>query len=228
MEMHQVRYFLAVVQTMNFTRAAEDCHVAQPSLTRAIKFLELELGAELFRRERKLTHLTEFGQRMLPFMRQCYDSAITAKALAKSIRSGAVAPLAIALSRSVNLSILLPALAELSRAFRGLELKFLRGSESEVTEHLKKGDVDLAVAGRLEEKWDRLDAWPLFSEPLVVVVGPDTKLANRDKDEFTRPPQRRILLRPYCETFNRVADLLRSSNAPIVRAHEVVCDDDLL
>ncbi|MGB6791893.1 MAG: LysR family transcriptional regulator, partial [Pseudolabrys sp.] len=40
MEMHQVRYFLAVARTLNFTRAAEECHVAQPSLTRAIKLLE--------------------------------------------------------------------------------------------------------------------------------------------------------------------------------------------
>jgi len=44
MEMHQVRYFLAVCETLNFTRAAEICNVAQPSLTRAIKKLEDELG----------------------------------------------------------------------------------------------------------------------------------------------------------------------------------------
>jgi DNA-binding transcriptional LysR family regulator len=52
MEMHQVRYFLAVARTLNFTRAAEECHVAQPSLTRAIRQLEGELGGDLFRRER--------------------------------------------------------------------------------------------------------------------------------------------------------------------------------
>lgn len=45
MEMHQVRYFLAVAQLLNFTRAAEECNVTQPSLTRAIKQLEAELGA---------------------------------------------------------------------------------------------------------------------------------------------------------------------------------------
>ena len=53
MEMHQVRYFLAVARTLNFTRAAEECNVAQPSLTRAIKLLEGELGGDLFRRERR-------------------------------------------------------------------------------------------------------------------------------------------------------------------------------
>ena len=60
MEMHQIRYFLAVCEELNFTRAAETCHVAQPSLTRAIKLLEEELGGPLFHRERARTHLTEF------------------------------------------------------------------------------------------------------------------------------------------------------------------------
>ena len=75
MEMHQIRYFLGVARTLNFTRAAEECHVSQPSLTRAIKLLEQELGGDLFRRERSLSHLTDLGQRMLPLMQQCYDTA---------------------------------------------------------------------------------------------------------------------------------------------------------
>src|SRR5258708_6254506 len=70
MEMHQVRYFLAVAQLLNFTRAAEECNVTQPSLTRAIKQLEAELGGDLFRRERP-TQMTELAQRMHPLLKQC-------------------------------------------------------------------------------------------------------------------------------------------------------------
>jgi LysR family transcriptional regulator, hydrogen peroxide-inducible genes activator len=58
MEMHQIRYFLAVCDTLNFTRAAQQCNVSQPALTRAIQKLEEALGGLLFRRERHLTHLT--------------------------------------------------------------------------------------------------------------------------------------------------------------------------
>lgn len=228
MEMHQIRYFLAVAQTKNFTRAAEDCHVAQPSLTRAIKLLELEFGAELFRRERKLTHLTEFGLRMMPFLRQCYESAATAKSLAKSMRTGTVAPLALALSRSVDLSLVMPALSELSIAFSGLELKFLRGAEAEVVEFLKKGEAELALAGAIDEKWDRLDAWPLFSEPMVALVGQDNKLANRESVDLASLGHERLLTRPYCETVGRVAALLRTNETSVSRKHELFADDDLV
>ena len=78
MEMHQIRYFLAVAETLNFTRAAEECHVAQPSLSRAIRKLEEELGGDLFRRERNRTHLTDLGRAMQPLLHQAFESAAAA------------------------------------------------------------------------------------------------------------------------------------------------------
>ena len=51
MEMHQVRYYLAVANELNFSRAAEKCNVSQPSLSRAIQLLEAEFGGQLFRRD---------------------------------------------------------------------------------------------------------------------------------------------------------------------------------
>ena len=109
MEMHQVRYFLAVARTLNFTRAADECHVAQPSLTRAIKLLEGELGGELFRRERPRAMLTPLGERMYPLLKQCYDSAQSARSLAAMINDGEVGSLKIAVSSSIELGLILNA-----------------------------------------------------------------------------------------------------------------------
>ena len=180
MEMHQVRYFLAVTRLLNFTRAAEECNVAQPSLTRAIKQLEEEFGQELFRRERNLTHLTEFGRRMTPFLQQCYDSALAAKTLASSLKKGAVAPLALAISRCVSLSLIVSQLTELSRVFDGLELRFLRGARDDIAEYLKKGEADIALAGPLGEAWDRLESWPLFTERVQVAVSNTHRFAGHN------------------------------------------------
>jgi len=199
MEMHQVRYFLAVSRALNFTRAAEECHVAQPSLTRAIKQLEEELGSELFRRERNLTHMTDFGQRMLPHLQQCYDSAAAAKDIASSLKAGTVAPISIALSMAIDLRLLAPHLKELVRAFEGLELCVVRGSASDVTDALKKGESDIAVAGKLRDAWDRLDSWPLFTERFYLAVNKEHSLAKRGTADLEDLAQERLLWRTHCE-----------------------------
>lgn len=228
MEMHQVRYFLAVSRALNFTRAAEECHVAQPSLTRAIKQLEEELGSELFRRERNLTHMTEFGQRMLPHLQQCYDSAATAKDLASSIKSGAVAPISIALSTAINLALLVPRLKELVRVFEGLELRFVRGSTSDVAEALKKGDADIAVSGPLRDTWDRFDSWPLFTERFCLAANKDDRLSNRSAIEPKDLASERLIWRTYCEHAAEFEDFLRSRQLHSAISHKVASEHDLI
>ena len=180
MEMQQVRYFLGVARTLNFTRAAEECNVTQPALTRAIKQLEDELGGELIRREGRNTHLTDLGNRMQPLLQQCYDSALTAKTLATKIKKGEVSSLSVAVSRTLDLELILAALAELQHSFPGLQLKLRRGTGAQIAAMLKNGDVDLAVGGPMGESWDRLEVWPMFSEAFDLVVGSTHDLAMRN------------------------------------------------
>ncbi len=78
MEMHQVRYFLAVCETENFTRAAEHCHVSQPALTQAIKKLEDELGGPLFHREHGRVTLSGLGSLVRPRFEQMNREVDTA------------------------------------------------------------------------------------------------------------------------------------------------------
>lgn len=179
MEMHQVRYFLAVARELNFTRAAQQCNVAQPSLTRAIKQLEDELGGELFRRERNLSHLTEFGQRMLPLLQQCHDSALSAKELATSLKKGAIAPLAIALSTTVGIGAIEKELGALMQAYDGLELRLVRGTAPELLQQLKNGQTEVSIGGPLDEAWERLDRWPLFTEDFKLAVNRSHPLAKK-------------------------------------------------
>jgi transposase-like protein len=79
MHMHQVRYFLAVCGEHNFTRAARHCGVAQPSLTRAVRLLEKELGGALFDRDHQGARLTDLGILVRPQLAQIEQSAAVAK-----------------------------------------------------------------------------------------------------------------------------------------------------
>ena len=226
MEMHQVRYFLAVAQLLNFTRAAEECNVTQPSLTRAIKQLEAELGGDLFRRERPTAQLTELGQRMLPLLKQCYDAAAGARSLAFSFKNGEIGALRIALTHSIDLALLIPHLNEIRRQFNRLELRFLRGTSREVGEFLKKGEAELGIAAEIDEAWDRLDVWPLFTENFELVMGEGHRLAGRNSVDLDDLRSEQLLGRTFCEHARRIAASLREHG--IEHGHEISSERDLI
>ena len=226
MEMHQVRYFLAVAQLLNFTRAAEECNVTQPSLTRAIKQLEAGLGGDLFRRERPTAQLTELGQRMLPLLKQCYDAAAGARSLAFSFKNGEIGALRIALTHSIDLALLIPHLNEIRRQFNRLELRFLRGTSREVGEFLKKGEAELGIAAEIDEAWDRLDVWPLFTENFELVMGEGHRLAGRNSVDLDDLRSEQLLGRTFCEHARRIAASLREHG--IEHGHEISSERDLI
>lgn len=228
MEMHQVRYFLAVARTLNFTQAADECHVAQPSLTRAIKLLEGELGGDLFRRERPRAMLTSLGERMYPLLKQCYESAQSARALAAMINDGEVGSLKIAVSGSIELGLILNEVNELRRSFTEIELKILRGTGPQLVEYLKSGDAELAIAAPIGEAWDRLDTWKLFDESFDMVFNRIHRLANHENIELEDLKQERFLLRSHCEKGADLAELLRGKGLNADSRHEVSSDQDLL
>jgi DNA-binding transcriptional LysR family regulator len=228
MEMHQVRYFLAVARALNFTRAAEECHVAQPSLTRAIRQLEGELGGDLFRRERPQAQLTELGQRMLPLLKQCYDSAISARSLASAIKKGEVGSLRLAVAQTIDPSLVTPHVVELGKLFQGLELKILRGNGEEVLGYLKKGDVELGIAAEIGDEWERLDSWPLFTEDFHLLVNSMHAFAARPSVSVDELRQERLMIRTYADTSDKLLDLLRARDFDVTRFHEVSADGDLL
>src|SRR5919201_7158914 len=79
MQLHQLRYFLAVAGTRHFTRAAASVHVAQPSLSKQIRTLERELGSPLFSRARGNVTLTPAGETLLPLARRILADVETAR-----------------------------------------------------------------------------------------------------------------------------------------------------
>jgi DNA-binding transcriptional LysR family regulator len=228
MEMHQVRYFLAVAKNLNFTRGAEECNVSQPSLTRAIKQLESEFGGDLFRRERPQAQLTELGERMLPLLKQCYESAVNARELALSMKKGEVASLRLALSHTFDINLLMPHLNEVRRRYERLECRLLRGTAPEVVGLLKSGDAELGIASDLGEGWDRLDRWPLFTEDFILLVNAQHRLGRLASIELPELREERLLLRAYCEHAEPTAALLRNHGLDVDHSFQIASEGDLM
>jgi DNA-binding transcriptional LysR family regulator len=227
MEMQQVRYFLALAKHLNFTRAAEDCGVSQPALTRAVQALEAELGGELLRRERRTSHLTDLGRRMLPFLQQCFDSAMSAKALARSVSASELAPFTLALSHTVPIELAMKPLAELFRALPGLQLKLLHACGPELLTLLREGLADMAIAGPLGQGWDRLDVWPLREEGFVLLAPGGHPLASAAEVRPEDLTQLAMFSLIDCESTEEVSGWLAARGVSGGHVHQVTSQAQL-
>lgn len=146
MEMYQIRYFLAVCDARNFTRAAQSCHVSQPSLTQAIKKLEEELGGELLVRAHSGCRLTALGRLVEPRLRQIYESALNTTAEAVRFSRLERVPLRIGVTETIGARRLGPVLARFQREFPNAELELIVVGEKLLFERLQTGVLDLAVS----------------------------------------------------------------------------------
>ncbi|TBC01359.1 LysR family transcriptional regulator [Rhizobium ruizarguesonis] len=178
MELHQVRYFLALANTLNFTRAAEMCSVTQPALTKGVQRLEQELGGQLIYRERQLTHLTDLGKAVLPMLERALASTEAVRRRAREFQQKDVAPLAIGLAPSISACLVLEPIAEIRKFVPGLDVELREEQPSRLVELLLEGEVNVALVGDLDEKPDRIDDWALFEERYVAVLSASHELAD--------------------------------------------------
>lgn len=228
MEIQQIRYFLAAARELNFTRAATKCNVTQPSLTRAIGLMEVELGGDLFRRERNLTHLTDLGKRMQPLMQQCIDNADQAMRVAKAIRSNAIVSLELGLRDGIPLEPFVPHLLELARAFPEFDFRIRRGMPADLETQLREGKLEILLGPKPETGWDRFENWPLYRCDYSLVFNADHPLSRKDPIAIEDLNGISLLHRPDCGVSTHLRAYLDERGIPLRPALEFARDDDLI
>ncbi len=178
MEIHQLRYFVAVAETGNFTRAAERTFVAQPSLSQQIIKLEGELGHKLFHRLGRKAVLTEAGAVFIERARRILFEVDDA---AKELRDGPALERTIVIGAIPTLApfILPPLLDRAKSAFPHLIVHTLEAFRADIVAAVVAGELDLGLAS-LPIQDHRLSIEPLFSEPLLLVVGRAHRLARQE------------------------------------------------
>jgi len=178
MEVHQLRYFCAVAESGNFTRAAEAARVAQPSLSQQIHKLEDELGAKLFDRLPRSARLTQFGRAFLPkaqaILRQIGEARVEIREMA-SVESGEVVLGAI----PTIAPYLLPAmLSSFARQHPSVSVSVVEEITPTLLERLHEGTIDLALLA-LPAAGDELIVSELIEESLFAVLPENHRLAGR-------------------------------------------------
>ena len=179
MEMHQVRYFLAVADELNFSRAAEKCNVSQPSLSRAIQLLEGEFGGQLFRREHSRTHISDLGNMVRPYLETVYNAAVKAKQLSRDVSKMKKIPFKLGIMITFSHNEIVDMFAALEARYEGLELRLCDASAVELRKRLLAGDLEVIIYALPGEEVDeRTHVQPLFTEQMVIAVHRHHRLAN--------------------------------------------------
>jgi LysR family transcriptional regulator, benzoate and cis,cis-muconate-responsive activator of ben and cat genes len=189
-ELRGLQYFVTLAEELNFSRAAERLHIAQPALSQQIRALEDRIGAQLVDRTTRPLRLTEAGHYLATEARQILGSLAQATLGTHEIGMGRRGWLGIGFTRSAMYSVLPPALKAFHRAYPQIELKLFEMLTDEQIDALRDMRIHIGI-GRQPLANPGYTTIPLLRERLVVMLASDHPLAKRKKvriDELASTP----------------------------------------
>jgi len=219
MQMNQVRYFLAVCETLNFTRAAEKCHVSQPALNRGIQALEAELGGFLFRRQRGATRFTDLGELMRPYLESIFGQAEVAKSTARSFLRLEDAPLKLGVMCTIGPLRFMKFLNHFHAEHPGIELTIIESTPMQLSELLLSGALDIAVMAQPKPFDERFNVRKLYDESFVVAFPRGHKFEEAPVVRIKDINGETYLSRINCEHQDYFDYLCRNCEVDVVEAH---------
>ncbi len=209
MELQQIRYFLALAKELNFTRAAEVCGVSQPSLTRAIKRLEEELGGQLVRREGNRTHLSELGLRIKPRLQQALSLTEIAATEAHDFTQMNAASLSIGVMCTIGPARMIPLVNHIGTEHPQLTVKIRTGSGREILDWLLEGKIDVGIVSMADYP-DELTAHELYQERYMIGFPANHRFAQMENIPLAQMKGEKYVLRLNCEYLDFLNSTLSS------------------
>jgi len=182
MNLRDLRYVLAVAEHRNFGRAAEACHVSQPTLSGQLRKLEEQLGVVLFERTNKWVVPTEAGQQVLGHAARAVEAADAVQAAARAARDPLVGRLRLGIIPTLGPYLLPLALEPIRRACPRLELEIWEDVTEALLDRLASHRLDGALLATAPPDADDLDMI-LFTEPFLAALPPDHVLAGATRVE---------------------------------------------
>jgi LysR family hydrogen peroxide-inducible transcriptional activator len=179
MEIHQLRYFVAVAEEGHFSRAAEKVHVAQPSLSQQIQKLEAEVGQPLFDRLPRAVLLTEAGKRFREFAQQILANVADAQRCIDEFKGQAVGKLVIGAIPTIAPYLLPRLLPRFQQEHPKVALEVVEDVTENLARSLADGEVDLALLSTCESR--DFHRQPLGEEALLVAVPEGHRLAKKER-----------------------------------------------
>jgi LysR family hydrogen peroxide-inducible transcriptional activator len=178
MEMQQLRYVVAVAKTANFSRAAEHCHVSQPTLSQQIQKLEGEIGERLFDRRKRAAKLTAHGEAFLPRAMRILEEVDAAKREATDAHDLRRGRFTVGVLPTIAPYLLPAVMARFMAKFPGVEIIVQEDTTARLIKLALDYEIDFALASRPIQH-EQLEVRDLFPEELLLALPPGHRLARK-------------------------------------------------
>lgn len=175
MDFKQLRAFLTVADTGNVTRAAELLNLVQPAVSRQLRLLEEDIGAELFERERHGMVLTDSGKALLVYARRAMLELDRARAEVGGAVNGIGGLVTVGLLPSTTELLSSALVSSVAASYPGIRMRIAMGYAGTLHQWLESGEIDIALLYGVERA-PNIQARPLLEEALWVVGAPSAKL----------------------------------------------------
>src|ERR1700749_1062340 len=172
MEFNQLRYVCAIAETGSFSRAAERCQAAQPSLSQQVLKLEEDLGTRLFDRLGRSVRLTEAGRAFLPHARSILGQMETARSSVAEKWAATRGSVAVGVIPTIAPYLMPRYTAAFARKYPNAKLRIVEQTTPELIESLRERSIDFAILA-LPLRHKDLELSPICTEPLFAVLPKD-------------------------------------------------------
>lgn len=179
MELRHLAYFVAVAERLNFSRAAEELHVAQPAISQQIHVLEQELGEPLFERIGRRVQLTDAGHALLPHARQILSAVEAARNEVRERGQLLRGTAKLGAPPTVSAHILPDRLTAFEQKYPGLDVTLREAGTDILLKLVEQGELDLAIVST-DLLPPSVESAPFLEEHYVVAVGVNHRLCRRD------------------------------------------------
>ena len=193
MEIHQLRYFCAVVRAGNFTRAAEQLGIAQPSLSQQIRALEKQVGNPLFERLGRSVRLTAHGEALRQPALEILQQVAEAESSLANLQDGVRGRLRVGVVPTIMPYFVAPRIGEFLRRFPDLDLQLIENVTPNLVESLQVGDLDVVISG-LPLRNPDIVCCELLREPLLLAVAQTHPLALKSVVDLEELRSERFLM----------------------------------
>ncbi len=219
MELRHLRYFVALAESLSFTRAAERVHVTQSTLSHQIRQLEDEVGQPLFDRVGKKVVTTEAGELFLGFATRALKEVDLGLAMLKPGGGGLTGQVRIGATHTFNIGLIPECVALFLARHPTVQVRVEELAADQISAKLHAGELDIGIAYRPNGP---TDLWfePLYNEEMVLVVSDAHPLAGRKRIRMVELHQQRLVLMPdYFATRTLLDECFKASGAePLVVA----------